>query len=459
MPRFRYEAIDAHGVPIHGTIEAVDVSALQKALADRRQKLVSSTELSLDSLTEKNRAVLPRLYQLRLGEHLREAFLTGLPAHEAVRAVAAEPLTHPVLGIASWLQATAVLVFLCVCAFRQLTGSYQALVLATGILAVVGIPLLRIVLTQIYQSRPRALLRSLADRLEAGHSPPESLAMAMPAELRCVMNSHADDSSKAQVAAELLPSVLGGSLLTQQFVLTLIGPLVMMAVVSIGIYTGVLFVVTKFGRIFDDFGTELPSMTSVLISLGKLLEGFGIGGWVAYICLMIGMVVFLVFCLSSGRGAEFLETLPVVGVAFRWSMQARVSRILSAMIRNNCSYSESLRTATAGSGFQSVRQLGELLATELETRSGQVLATRKLSGLPLSMLFVADSGQNEIERRSALSATFLNLSEMLEAATLGQGRLLSVIVQFFVILFTGCAVAFGVLAMFLPLIKLLNDLS
>ncbi len=171
------------------------------------------------------------------------------------------------------------------------------------------------------------------------------------------------------------------------------------------------------------------------------------------------MVVFSAFCLSSSRGAELLEKIPVAGMAFRWSMQARVARILSAMIRNDCSYAESLRTATAGSGFQSVKQHGELLATELDTRSGQALAARKLSGLPLSMLFVSDSGQNENERRADLSATFLSISEMLEAATLGQGRLLAVIVQFLVILFTGFAVAFGVLAMFLPLIKLHNDLS
>ncbi len=459
MPRFRYEAIDAHGFPIHGMIDAVDVAALQEVLADRRQKLVSTTELSLDSLIGQNREILPRLYQLRLGEHLREALLTGLPAHEAVGAVAAEPLTHPVLGIVSWLQATAVLVFVFASAFWRLTGTYQSLVWATGILAVIGIPLLRVVLTQIYQTRPRALLRSLANRLEAGESLPGSLTTGMPAELRCVMNSQVDDSRKARVAAELVPSVLGGSLLSQQFVLTMVGPLVMMAVISIGIYTGLLFVVTKFGRIFDDFGTELPSMTSVLMSLSSLLESFGIGGWLAYIGLMISMVVFSAFCLSSSRGAELLEKIPVAGMAFRWSMQARVARILSAMIRNDCSYAESLRTATAGSGFQSVKQHGELLATELDTRSGQALAARKLSGLPLSMLFVSDSGQNENERRADLSATFLSISEMLEAATLGQGRLLAVIVQFLVILFTGFAVAFGVLAMFLPLIKLHNDLS
>ncbi len=459
MPRFRYESIDPKGVPIHGSLDAADVTVLTELLRGRGQTLVSCSEVSLNALIDQNKSTLPRLYQLRLGEHLREALLTGLPAHEAVRAVAAEPLSHPMIGMIPWLQATATLAFLGSVGFWRLTGTYQLAVWATGIFAIVVVPILRIVVTTMYKTRHRQLLLRLANRLEAGDSLPDSLTMGMPNEVQCVMKSNMTDDQKARVSAELVPGLLGGNLLTQQFVLTIIGPLIVMAVVAVGLYTTLLFVVTKFGEIFNDFGTELPAMTSMLMSLASFVEGFGLTGWVLFIIAAMCAVVFSAVCLATGWGAETLEKIPVFGMMFRWSMQSKVARILSASIRNGCSYSEALRTATAGSGFASVKDHGELIASELDSRTGQALTARKLSGLPLSMLFVTDSGQTESERRSAISATFSNLSDMLQSATLGQGRLLAVITQFAVLCFTGFAIGFGVISMFLPLIRLLNDLS
>ena len=165
MPRFRYEAIDAHGIPIHGTIDAVDHAALQATLAGRRQTLVSVQELSLDSLIAQNQSSLPRLYQLRLGEQLRDALLTGLPANEAVRSVAAEPLSHPIPAVMPWLQMTAIVSFLLTAVFCRVTGTYQGLLWSTGIFAIVVVPILRMLLITAYQTRPRQVLFDLARQL------------------------------------------------------------------------------------------------------------------------------------------------------------------------------------------------------------------------------------------------------------------------------------------------------
>ena len=174
---------------------------------------------------------------------------------------------------------------------------------------------------------------------------------------------------------------------------------------------------------------------------------------------MISGLILTAISLSVGRVGEFLESVPLLGMAFRWAMQARVARVLAATIRCDVPYGESLRTATAGSGFQSVRQRGELLACELESGSGNMLPTEKLSGLPLSMLFSTDDRTSADHRRTAVADTFQSLSEMLDSATIGQGRLLSILIQMLTVFLAGLIVAIGLLAMFLPLIKLLNDLS
>lgn len=459
MPRFRYEAVDSSGVPIHGTTDVESESALIKHLSVRGLELVSSSELSLESLVGAHAKLLPRLQQLRIGEQLREALLTGLPAHEALKAIAAEPISHPMLGVAPWLQAMSVLVFLALTGVWAAFGYFGGIIPASGLLTFVVVPLVWMGLIWIYRIKPKHLLHKLAGELESGSHISASLRTAMPREIQFVMKSQTDDATKARVAGDLVPALLGSNLRSQQFVMTLVGPLVLFAVVLFGIHSTLLFIIPKFKQIFEDFGTDLPVMTEMVVAMSDLAASLGTAGWlIVALCLAAGLIA-LVLGLSSGWGAELLESVPLFGVAFRWAMQAKVARVLAAMIRNNCAYPEAIRTATAGSGFQSVCRHGDLLAKELETQSGQALPSRQLSGLPISMLFSTENAANHDEHRAALADTFQNLSEMLDSATVGQGRLLAVILQFLTILFTAVIIAFGVLAMFLPLIKLLNALS
>lgn len=460
MPRYRYEAIDQSGVPIHGTADAATEEALSEQLAERRQRLVSASELSLDSMLGANRTLLPRLFQLRIGEQLREALLTGLPAHQAVRAIAAEPLSHPMLGMMPWLHGTAVVILLAFYTANRFTGEFQTPVLVAAVFALGIIPTLYGFLKWLYQTRPRQLLHSLANRLESGESLDAGLSAVMPSELRLVMKSDVKSDAKARVAADLVPGSVGGHHQTQQFVMTLIGPLVLLCVMFVGIYTTLLIVIPKFKTIFEDFGTELPAMTMIVVNISDVVVAFGSIGWVVFSLMCLLSLVVLAVLLAGGHLGELLENVPVFGMAFRWAMQAKVARVLSAMIRNECPYPESVRTATAAGGFRQVKLAGEVIAKSLETGGRPVAGTMdKLSGLPVSMLFADASNIDQSERRVALADTFHSLSEMLDAATVGQGRLFALLIQFALVFFTGFVVAFGVLAMFLPLIKLLNDLS
>ena len=362
MPRFRYEAIDSSGVPIHGTTDADSESALAETLATRSLRLLSAAELSLDSLVGENTKTLPRLQQLRIGEQIREALLTGLPAHEAVRAIAAEPLSHPILGVAPWLQVMATITFAVSLFARLGFGIFHDVAVITGIFAFVFVPLLWLTLRYVYHTRPKSILRRLASMLEAGQAVPASLDFAVPSELRHVMSSDISDGEKARVAADLVPSLVGSNFRAQQFVMTLVGPLLLFSMVLLGVHSMLLLIVPKFGRIFEDFGTQLPWLTEQIIFMSKTAEYMGATGWLMVaIGLAAGLIV-LATGLSSGWASQLLERVPIFGVAFRWAMQARVARILAAMIRNDCNYAESLRAATAGSGFQSVREHGQRLA-------------------------------------------------------------------------------------------------
>ncbi|MEZ6132216.1 MAG: hypothetical protein R3C59_26445 [Planctomycetaceae bacterium] len=459
MPVFRYEATDSSGIPVHGTADAADDAELNAALERRGLRLVSCTLLSLDALISNQRRTLPRLYQLRVGEQLREALLSGLPAHEAVRAIVAEPLVHPLLSVAPWLQGMSVLAFLVAVMCWKVSGSMFAAVQATAIVMLVVVPVIWMVLRRHYLLVPRRLLRRLADRLEAGESLSSEADGVMPDEMRSVMRADIDDAGKARIAADLVPCLLGSSLRTQQFVMATVGPLFLLGVVLVVLYAGMLFIVPQFTDIFEGFGVELPAITLMIVDLGRVVSFFGIAGWVTLIAAGCGILILISKALTTGWTMELLARIPVFGMAFRWAMQAKVARMLAAAVRNGASYAESVRVATAGSGFRSVQSVGQSMAMELETGSGQIIHSRLLSGLPMSMLYVTSSDTSDEERRSAIAQTFQRLSEMLESATVGQGRLFAVLVQFLTVSLAGFCVAVGVFAMFLPLIKLLNDLS
>lgn len=459
MPRFRYEATDDRGIPVHGTVDADNDSALADVLTSRGLKLVSSSELSVDALIAANHRSLPRLYELRVGEHLREALLSGLPAHEALRSVAAEPLSHPMLGIVPWLQCIAVVMFAAALTFWSVTEEFGAVVIGTGAVAIIVVPVLWLILRDIYSVRPKKLLRSFADRLAAGEALPIQLSTAMSSELKYVMRSKISDDAKAHVAADLVPCLLGANLKTQQFVMATVGPLAMLIATLAVIYSGLLFIVPQFTDIFNGFGVQMPAITNMVISISDLVDSMGMTGWVLMIVSGAGVLILTAVGLTTGWVTEALSRVPVIGMAFRWVMQAKVARILAAMLRNNCPYPESIRTATAGSDFGSVKSSGETMARELESGSGQVLSSTQLSGLPISMLFVSESGDAGNERRIGMARTFSSLSEMLESAAHSQGRLFSIVLQFMTITVAAFTVGFVVLALFLPLIQLLNDLS
>ena len=458
--QFRYEAVDESGIPIHGTMQVHNEATVKAQLRERGLQLVSCTELSAEALVSSDLSAFPRLYQLRVGEQLREAILTGLPADQAVRAIAREPLSHPMLGVVAWGQASALLVLAILLSMFLFTGHYQLPCIVAAVVAVVLLPVACCGMNWLYRVRPRHLLHGLADRLKSGQALPSGVSVMMPHELRCVMSSDVDENSKMRAAAELVPELVGTRVRTNQFTMTLLGPLTLLAVVILILYGTTSLVVPPFKSIFAGFGVELPVLTEMLIATSDVVTAFGIWGWVGCLAVIGSVLLVPLFVVNSLSAGQWLQNIPGIGLAFRWAMQARVARVLSAMIRSNCPYAESLRTATLASGFPHIKLEGEMLSKRLESDpESNLLPSTGLSALPISMLFASARNVSQEERRNTTSNAFQSLAMMLDALTAGQGRLLAIVAQFVVIIFTAFAVGIGVIALFLPLIKLLNDLS
>ena len=80
MPRYRYEAVDRSGIPIHGTLEAADeATSCQRSLEQRYHKLVSSEELVIGftCVEGQRESFLPRLDSAATGRTATRSFADG----------------------------------------------------------------------------------------------------------------------------------------------------------------------------------------------------------------------------------------------------------------------------------------------------------------------------------------------------------------------------------------------
>lgn len=459
MPTFKYQAALPTGVSIFGIFDAEDQNVLQSYLQSRNMTLVNATELSISSVLSGQNQELPRMLQLRIGDRLREALLTDMPAHVAVRAIAAEPFEHPVLMSMPWLMVSSV--------FASVVMMLLTILIPEGRLGlVISAGLLPSLVTQLwlvawfwFVFRPRRMLLRMADQLERGqHSTFTGLGL-LPGELRSILNSTLSSQTKATAVAELVPTLSGMQLKSHHFAAMFLSPLIALTLLLMGMHVMLISIVVQFKEIFMGFGVELPGMTLLFINLSDLASKLGLPGLFAMSAVMIGGLVLLHILLVLPKTAEIWESVPGLGLSVRWLMQARVARILGVLVRNRVGPADAITIAASASGFSSVAESGKRIAEVIEAGTPELAYTRQLSGLPLSLLFRVSGSKNSEAARQETAQAFQSYASALEQAASGNGSFIAVLFQMLVVVSGGLVVGFMVISLFMPLIKLLNDLS
>lgn len=459
MPTFKYQAVLPTGVSIFGVFDAEDQNVLQSYLQSRSMTLVNATELSISSVLSGQNQELPRMLQLRIGDRLREALLTDMPAHVAVRAIAAEPIEHPVLMSMPWLLVSSV--------FASVVMMLLSILIPDGRLGlVISAGLLPMLVVQLWAAawfwfvyRPRRMLLRIADQLERGQHGSFTGLGLLPGELSTIMNSQLSSQTKATAVAELVPTLSGMRLKSHHFAAMFLSPLIALTLLMIGMHVMLISIVVQFKEIFLGFGVELPVITMLFINLSDIASSLGLPGLFASATFMIAALVLLHILLVLPKTAELWESVPGLGLSVRWLMQARVARILGVLVRNRVGPADAITIAAKASGFSSVAESGKRIAEVIESGTPELAYTRQLSGLPLSLLFRVSGSKNSEAARQETAQAFQSYASALEQAASGNGSFIAVLFQMLIVVSAGLLVGFMVISLFLPLIQLLNALS
>ncbi|GHT24101.1 type II secretion system F domain protein [Planctomycetales bacterium] len=371
---------------------------------------------------------------------------------------------------------------------KQLTTFTRQL----SILQDAGLPILRSLNILKNQAKPGALRNCLINtvyEIEGGSSLSEAMAKSPRVFDRLFINmiKAGEAGGALETILQRLADFLEASQRLRQRIKSAMVYPICVVLFAIGILVFILlFIVPSFKKIFDDFNMTLPTPTAILISTSNIIVDY----W--YLLPLIPFSIWLLVKLATsfefGRFGWhlFLLKCPVFGPLVEKTTVARSTRTLGTLVTSGVPILESLQITKDASNnavfermYQKVLEAirdGDTIANPMKNFStppfhfgallffaffgvgiGVLYYLLKLRGRILDDMVVnmVDVGEETGELDTMLYKVADVYDQEVEAAT---EALLSMI-EPLLIMFLGGMVGFIVVALFMPLIKLITDLS
>jgi type IV pilus assembly protein PilC len=324
-----------------------------------------------------------------------------------------------------------------------------------------GLPILRSLRILEGQLRPGVLRNALIDvidDIEAGATLSEAMAKHPKAFDRLYVNMIR--AGEAGGALEVILRRLAefkekAQSLKRRVISAMVYPCVVMLVAT-AILAGILvFIVPKFKKIFEDFNTDLPRITLILLTVSD----YAVAYWYLFPGIPVGLFLF-VKLLKAFRWGKYIVDwvklhLPVMGNLVYKAVVARTTRTLGTLVASGVPILESLAIVrdTSNNGVFE-RAFDHVIA---RIREGDSIAqalrdSRVVNDMVINMI---DVGEETGELDTMLNKIADVYDEEVDAAVQGLVSLLEPMM----IALLGGIIGFIVIALFMPLIKLISELS
>jgi type IV pilus assembly protein PilC len=235
--------------------------------------------------------------------------------------------------------------------------------------------------------------------------------------------------------------------------------------IAILIVTGIMyFVIPKFQEIFNDFDVELPGLTLWLVKASKWVAGQSSEDQAVPGAIWILLTPFLVFGLYklvrvTGPGKAITDIvfarLPVIGQLIRKTAIARFTRTLGTLISAGVPILEAILITRDTSGnyiYEKALTSVHDSIRDGETFAGPLREAKVCDPIVVNMI---DVGEETGDLDIMLMKIADNYDEEVDVAV---ASLLSLLEPFMVVILGGI-VGTIVLALFLPLVKMIESVS
>ena len=328
-----------------------------------------------------------------------------------------------------------------------------------------GLPILRSLNILEEQQRPGTLknvLRGVAEDIEGGSTLSEACSKHPKAFNRLYVNMVAagETGGVLDVILQRLAEFMEkAEKLKRKIIGAMIYPIVVVTF-AMGIVTGIMIVVIpKFKDIFRDFDVTLPDMTLVLMNTSDWVVNGKPPGW-AVIVFSPFAIYFVFKLIRSSRGGRYVVDfvglkIPVFGTLLQKNAVARFTRTLGTLISAGVPILEAILITRETSGNEVYSRAMEKVHDSIregESFAAPLRATRVCDGLVTNMI---DVGEETGELDKMLLKIADNYEEDIDVAV---ASLVSLLEPLMVVLL-GSIVGFIVIALFLPLVKLIENVS
>lgn len=414
MPVYQYEAMDNSGTEIKDNIEAESEAEAQQLI---REKGFFVTKINEQSKKRKKKAEKKAV----TGPKKKKAFSLGKVKSKDL------------------------------CAFtRQLSTLQDA-----------GLPVLRSLKILEGQCKPGPLKNSLmgtVEDIESGSTLSEAMAKQPKAFDELYVNMVR--AGEAGGALELILQRLAdfkerAQSLKRKVQGAMIYPVVVVMVATLIVGFIMVYIIPKFKAIFEGFGTELPKITEVLISTSDFVAAY----WFLGPVLPIAFVLMIRIIKKNKTGEYIVDLimlkLPVLGKIIQKSTTARIMRTLGTLIASGVPILEAITIARDTSGNAVFKRAFDNIYAAI--REGESIAVplkeaRIVDDLVVNMVDVG-------EETGALDNMMYKVADVYDEEVAVLVDAMIKLLEPLLVVVLGLVVGFIVIALFMPLIKLLNDLS
>ena len=324
-----------------------------------------------------------------------------------------------------------------------------------------GLPILRSLRILEGQSKPGVLKNSLANVIEDVESG-NTLSEAMAKQPKCFDNLYVNmvKAGEAGGALEVILQRLAefkerAQSLKRKVQGAMIYPCAVVTVATAIVGFIMYYIIPKFKKIFEDFDTEMPDMTLWLIFVSDMVVAY------FYLIPAIPFVAYLFIKIlkKNKTGAVIVDwcalRIPLLGNILSKSIVARTCRTLGTLIASGVPILEAIMIARDTAGNTVFVRAFQNIYTAIREGESMAVPLKEARIVDDMVVNMVDVG----EETGALDTMLYKVADVYdeEVSVLVDG-LVSMLEPIMVVVL-GLIVGFIVIALFMPLIKLLNDLS
>ena len=310
------------------------------------------------------------------------------------------------------------------------------------------------------RGRLRAVTQAIADDLRAGHTLPEALARQegrVPPYYANLVTAGVHTGRLPEVLATL--TTYARSIATTRTVVVeaLFYPAVVL-IIGFGLFSLMsIFILPQFQGIFHDFGLTLPAVTRFILLFGEYpFELLCVPAMIFVGSLTVGWM----FCQLTpwGRRAwsQFIYLIPLLGTLIRSARMAAFTDLLGMLVEYGIPLPAALRLAGAASSDPLMAARSREVEARLTRGMSFAEAFRGQRLLPAWVAWLGAAG----ERRGGLAPALREVAGVSRRQVESRSTVLRTILPPFVVITTaGFLTGFFVIALMMPMIRLLEGLS